>query len=210
MIPAEAELAFEITHDSGVLSAAAEWRRATGTLKLALQGELGTAALITFTFDIRNSMVAQEKQPVFIMASGATPIGAAQLDGDVLEISRTSVSVTKVCTASAGTLECQASFGGLPTADGKERLYTLSAEIQCNGGAQGVSIETGAGTEQAVTEPPSTCKDLCSEYHRLFSNVDVSSDVASNALAIKAEAISIGTDYCGAGDDFKVIFILSY
>jgi hypothetical protein len=207
---AEAELAFEIVHDSGVLSAAAEWHRSTGTLKLAVRSELSTAAPTVFSFNIKNSMATQEKQPVFIMASGAKPIGAAELNGEVLAISGTSVSVTKVCTTAAADTPCAVSFDELPTADGTGRLYTLSAEIQCNGGAEGVVITTGSSTEQAVTQPPSTCTDSCNEYHRLFSNVDVSNDVGSNALDVSAGATAIGTDYCGAGDDLKVIFILSY
>jgi hypothetical protein len=216
-VPAEAEIGYKIVHDSGVMSAA-EWRRASGTLKLAVRNELGTGATTKFSFRIKNAMAQQTKQPVFIMASGMTPIGSVSMTGtDIMEISGTSTTVTKVCQASTG--ECTAAFVNLPV----KPLFTLSAEIQCNAKASNVAAFTGEGlTAQTVAQPPSTCVDSCNEYHRLFTNVDVTTDVVTpsgrrlldaasgGTLAVKATADGVSTDHCGAGHNLKVVFILSY
>jgi len=202
---AEAEIGFTIKHDSGALSAA-EWHRGSGTLKVAVRQELETTADTVISFKIKNSMTPQEHQPVFIKASGMTPIGSVRMTGDVMKIASMSTTVTKVCSASSGS--CTASFTQLST----KTLYTLSAEIQCNAKASNVQVFTGAGTtnKQTTVQPPATCFDSCNEYHRLFSNVDVTSDVSSGSLDVRTTANGVNTDHCGAGDNLKVVFILSY
>jgi len=204
VMQAEAEVGYTIVHDSGAMSAA-EWRRGSGTLKLAVRDELDTSADTVISFKIKNSMTAQQKQPIFVMASGATPIGSEQMIGDVMEISSTSSTITKVCTSPTGP--CTATFA-LPAG---KTLYTMSAEIQCNAKATNVGITTGASdTLHKVVQPPVTCVDSCDEYHRLLSDVDVTSDVDGTVLVAKASASGISTDHCGAGDNLKVIFIVSY
>jgi hypothetical protein len=207
-----AELDFDIVRDSGVLASAAQWRRSTGTLKLAVCYEL--TGLVKFSFTIRNSMSSQEKKPAFIMASGATPIGSALLTGDVMEISGTSITVTKVCAvgSGAGSKKCVSSFTNLPTETGAARPYTLSAEIQCNGGVEGLTVKVGGDSGLLIEEeqPPPTCVDSCNDYHRLFSDVDLSSKVANSELSVQYEYTTAHTDHCGAGDVVKVIFILNY
>jgi len=88
-VQAEAEVGYTIVHDSGALSAA-EWHRGGSTLKLAVRDELSTTAATTISFKIKNSMIAQPMQSVFIMASGASPIGSQQMSGDAMEIASTS------------------------------------------------------------------------------------------------------------------------
>jgi len=59
-------------------------------------------------------------------------------------------------------------------------------------------------------QPPATCFDACNEYHRLFTNVDVTGDVPGNSLKVKTTANGVATDHCGAGENLKVLFILNY
>jgi hypothetical protein len=204
---ADAEVGFDLVHDSGAMSTA-EWRRGSGTLKLAVRNELSTNTDTVVSFRIRNSLVPQPAQTVFIKASGMTPIGSARMTGDVMHIAATSTTVTKVCQQNSG--ECTAQFSSLPSG---KTLFTLSAEIQCNGKASSVEVTTGATYQTKQTtlvQPPATCFDACSEYHRLFTNVDVTGDVASNTLKVKTTANGVATDHCGAGENLKVLFILNY
>jgi len=201
---AEAEVGYMLVHDSGALSAA-EWRRGSGTLKLVVRDEVSTTANTIISFKIKNSMTAQHKQVVFIMASGATPIGSHEMTGNVMEIASTSSTMTQVCQASSSS--CTANFA-LPA---NKTLYTVSAEIQCNAKTSNVQITTGASdTVQTVVQSPPSCFDSCNEYSRLLSDVDVTSDVVDGGLVVKASASGVGTDHCGAGHHLKIIFIVSY
>jgi hypothetical protein len=185
----------------------AEWRQASGTLKLAVRDELSVSAVTEISFKIRNSMQPQPAQAAFIKASGMTPIGSQKMTGDVMRIDGTSTTVTKVCKNAANT--CTAGFTGLPTG---RALYTLSAEIQCNAKATNVVVKVGSDPlgPSVVDQPPATCFDKCNEYHRLFSNVDVTSKATGGSLAVETTASGISTDHCGAGENLKVVFILSY
>ena len=92
-------------------------------------------------------------------------------------------------------------------------LRTRSHKDRCNAKATSVAVFTGAsyGTAQTtVVQPPATCLDACNEYHRLFTNVDVTNDVASSSLKVKTTASGVSTDHCGAGENLKVVFILNY
>jgi hypothetical protein len=191
----------------------AEWRQASGTLKVAVRDELSVSAVTEISFKIRNSMQPQPAQAAFIKASGMTPIGSHRMTGDVMRIDGTSTTVTKVCKALASTSDvttsCTAGFTGLPTG---RALYTLSAEIQCNAKATNVVVKVGSGPldPSVVDQPPATCSDKCNEYHRLFSNVDVTSKATGGSLAVETTASGVSTDHCGAGENLKVVFILSY
>jgi hypothetical protein len=200
----DAEVGFGIEHDSAAMSAA-EWRQGSGTLKLAVRDEQSISADTVVSFKIRNSMQPQPAQAAFIKASGRTPIGSHRMTGDVMRIDGTSTTLTRVCTNAAG--ECTTSFTGLPTTG--VTLYTLSAEIQCNAKATSVVVKVGA-VDQPVDQPPATCSDACNEYHRLFSHVDVTSKVTAGSLAVETTASGVSTDHCGAGENLKVVFILSY
>jgi len=205
---AEAQIGVRLSADNGSMSVSrAEWRQASGTLKLAVRDELSVSAVTKISFKIRNSMQPQPAQAAFIKASGMTPIGSHRMTGDVMRIDGTSTTVTKVCTANTGL--CTAGFTGLPTG---RALYTLSAEIQCNAKATNVVVKVAGSSvvDPSVDQPPATCSDKCNEYHRLFSNVDVTSKVATGALTVETTASGVSTDHCGAGENLKVVFILSY
>jgi len=78
--------------------------------------------------------------------------------------------MTQVCKGPSTT--CTAKFDNLP----HDRVYTLSAEIQCNGKGSDVQITAGTSdTIQTVVQPPASCVDSCNDYHRLLSNVDITS-----------------------------------
>ncbi len=204
----------ELSADNGSMSVSrAEWRQASGTLKLAVRDELSVSAVTEISFRIRNSMQPQPAQAAFIKASGMTPIGSHRMTGDVMHIDGTSTTVTKVCKALASTSDvttsCTAGFTGLPTG---RALYTLSAEIQCNAKATNVVVKVGSDPlgPSVVDQPPATCFDKCNEYHRLFSHVDVTSKATGGSLAVETTASGVSTDHCGAGENLKVVFILSY
>ena len=205
---AEAQIGVRLSADNGSMSVSrAEWRQASGTLKLAVRDELSVSAVTKISFKIRNSMQPQPAQAAFIKASGMTPIGSHRMTGDVMRIDGTSTTVTRVCKTALA--ECVEEF----TVPANRTLYTLSAEIQCNAKATSVAVFTGAsyGTAQTtVVQPPATCLDACNEYHRLFTNVDVTNDVASSSLKVKTTASGVSTDHCGAGENLKVVFILNY
>jgi len=204
----EAQIGVRLSADTGSMSVSrAEWRQASGTLKLAVRDELSVSAVTEISFKIRNSMQPQPAQAAFIKASGMTPIGSQKMTGNVMRIDGTSTTVTKVCTANTGL--CTAGFTGLPTG---RALYTLSAEIQCNAKATNVVVKVAGSSvvDPSVDQPPATCSDKCNEYHRLFSNVDVTSKVATGALTVETTASGVSTDHCGAGENLKVVFILSY
>ncbi len=132
------------------------------------------------------------------------------MTGDVMRIDGTSTTVTMVCkNAAAATGTCNAEFSGLATG---RTLYTLSAEIQCNAKATNVVVKLGTDNLESsvVDQPPAACSDKCNEYHRLFSNVDVTSKATGGSLAVIATASGVSTDHCGAGENLKVVFILSY
>jgi hypothetical protein len=205
---AEAQIGVRLSAENGSMSVSrAEWRQASGTLKLAVRDELSVSAVTKISFKIRNSMQPQPAQAAFIKASGMTPIGSHRMTGDVMRIDGTSTTVTKVCTANTGL--CTAGFTGLPTG---RALYTLSAEIQCNAKATNVVVKVAGSSvvDPSVDQPPATCSDKCNEYHRLFSNVDVTSKVTTAALTVETTASGVSTDHCGAGENLKVVFILSY
>jgi len=73
-----------------------------------------------------------------------------------------------------------------------------------------VKVAGSSVVDPSVDQPPATCSDKCNEYHRLFSNVDVTSKVATGALTVETTASGVSTDHCGAGENLKVVFILSY
>jgi len=205
---AEAQVGVRLSADNGSMSVSrAEWRQASGTLKLAVRDELSVSDVTKISFKIRNSMQPQPAQAAFIKASGMTPIGSHRMTGDVMRIDGTSTTVTRVCKTAAS--QCVEEF----TVPANRTLYTLSAEIQCNAKATSVAVFTGAsyGTAQTtVVQPPATCLDACNEYHRLFTNVDVTSKATEGSLAVETTASGVSTDHCGAGENLKVVFILNY
>ena len=91
-------------------------------------------------------------------------------------------------------------------------VYVLKAELQCNSATNViVTVNSVAQSSDVVMQPPQTCKDACQKYHKLFEWLNVASSVSDEGvLSLSVQASSVGTDYCGAGDNLKVLFTLYY
>ena len=72
------------------------------------------------------------------------------------------------------------------------------------------------GETIAVAQPTAACHDQCGTYATLFSWLDVKDKVLADTAGELASAVtgnsdnSGGVDYCGAGDNVKVVFTLMY
>jgi len=194
-----------------VTVAAGQWDQFTGTLVLGVHKDL--TGPIVFSFDVRNSLTPQGQQDVWLMAGGEAPIGSVKMTGSVLQIDGANSSQTATCActpaSSATACTCNTNVTGLPT---NRALYALKAEVQCNSATNvdvkvsGVSVST-----DVVMQPSTVCKDACNTYHTLFEWHNVASSVTSEGtLPLSADASGVGVDYCGAGDNLKVLFTLYY
>jgi len=196
-----------------VAVSAGQWDQLTGSLVLNVHSELSLTAPTIFSFKVRNSLTPQGSSKVWVMAGGQSPIGSTMVNGTVMQIEGANSSATATCACSpaagASSCACTANVTGLPTG---RPVYALKAELQCNSATNViVKVNDVAQSSDVVAQPPTTCKDRCQQYHTLFEWLNVASSVDANGkLPLKAEASTVGTDYCGGGDNLKVLFTLYY
>jgi hypothetical protein len=204
-------VALDVVQRSVTVSAG-QWDQRTGNLVLHVHDELSTTANTVFSFKVRNSFMPQGEQNAWIMAGGLSPIGSKAFDTNIMKIDGASNSVTSTCACApasgATSCSCTSEMTGLPTG---RPLYALKAEIQCNSASDvKVKVKDVAKSADIITQPPSTCKDTCQKYHTLFEWLNVAGDVeAPGKVRLAAEA-TVGNDYCGGGDNLKVLFTLYY
>jgi len=173
---------------------------------------------------------ADDVEVATFIASGMTSerikasLGSTSIDIEVPEEYRASVeetaatSVTAVCICKQANLTesndgnsctCTSSLTGMPTSN--TTSFSLSAEVQCNSLAEISSFKIGGQQmKSSVMQSPNSCNDMCSEYHKVLENLDVSTLVESGSLDVEIEAKGLEQDYCGAGDAFKAILVVSY
>jgi hypothetical protein len=196
-----------------VTVSAGMWDQLSGTLELRVHEELSTTSPTVFSFDVRNSFTPQGASEVWLMAGGQTPIGSTAMNGSTMLIEGTNSTATATCacapSGSDSDCTCTTSFTDLPTGRG---VYALMAELQCNGASDVVvKVNDVALDSDVVTQPPRACKDSCTNYHLLFEWRNVASSVdADGVLELSVDASSVATDYCGGGDNLKVLFTLYY
>jgi len=196
-----------------VTVSAGMWDQISGTLELQVHGELSTTSATVFSFDVRNSFTPQGASEVWLMAGGQTPIGSTAMTGSTMLIEGTNSTATATCacapSGSDSDCTCTTSVTDLPTGRG---VYALMAELQCNAATNVVvKVDGTAVSSDLVKQPPSACKDSCTNYHLLFEWHNVASSVGANGvLPLSVEADSVATDYCGGGDNLKVLFTLYY
>jgi hypothetical protein len=196
-----------------VTVSAGMWDQLSGTLELRVHEELSTTSPTVFSFDVRNSFTPQGASEVWLMAGGQTPIGSTAMNGSTMLIEGTNSTATATCacapSGSDSDCTCTTSFTDLPTGRG---VYALMAELQCNGASDVVvKVNDVALDSDVVTQPPRACKDSCTNYHLLFEWRNVASSVdAGGVLELSVDASSVATDYCGGGDNLKVLFTLYY
>jgi hypothetical protein len=196
-----------------VAVSAGAWDQLTGTLELRVHDELSITTSTVFSFNVRNSFTPQGASQVWVMAGGQTPIGSTLMTGTTMQIEGTNSTRTATCacapSGSDSDCTCSTSITGLPAG---RPLYALRAELQCNGATNVVvKVDGVAVPSNLVTQAPSECKDSCRAYHQLFEWRNVADSVSgAGALPLSVEADSVATDYCGGGDNLKVLFTLYY
>jgi len=206
------EVELSVVQRSVVVSAG-QWDQLTGTIVLRVHAELSITTPTVFSFKVRNSLTPQGKSDVWLMAGGQTPIGSKSMNGTVMLIEGANTSLTATCAcapaAGATSCSCASNVTGLPTG---RAVYALKAEVQCNSATNVVvTVDDVAQSSDVVKQPPKVCKDACQRYHTLFEWLNVASSVdAQGTLPLKVAADTIGTDYCGGGDNLKVLFTLYY
>jgi hypothetical protein len=192
---------------------AGQWNQRTGTLVLNVHRELSITSPTMFSFTVQNSLKPKGKSELRVMAGGLSPIGSTVMNGTALLIEGTNSSRTAkcACAPASGTTTCTCStnIAGLPTG---RSVYVLKAELQCNSATSVVvTVNSVAQSSDVVMQPPQICKDACQKYHKLFEWLNVASSVSDQGvLPLSVQASSVGTDYCGAGDNLKVLFTLYY
>jgi hypothetical protein len=191
---------------------AASWDRLTGRLEMRVRGEINTTEPIVMSFVVKNGKTPQASRDVYVMAGGSSPVGSTKMTGTAMSISGLDTTVTSLCactpSAGASTCTCTTTMSGIPT--GRD-VYALKAEYQCNTGASlVVKVNSNAIT---VAQPPTTCKDSCQSYHTLVSWYNVAAQVNAvndGTLPLAVDASNVAADYCGAGNNLKVVFTLIY
>ena len=131
-------------------------------------------------------------------------------------------SVTAVCKCNSSNIEaikndtaykctCSVSIDNLPTRP-NTTTYILSSDMQCNAHTTVTSVKVGTTvvSSTAIAQAPDTCDDQCGEYHKMLQHHDVTSAVANGKLDVEIQAEGLSQDFCGAGDYFKAVLVLSY
>jgi len=199
-----------VTPDLAALASAA-WDQVNGKLEMRVRGELNATDPLVMSFKLKNGKTPQAGRDVYVMAGGASPVGTTKMTGNTtLSISGLQTTVTGLCkcapTGGSSACTCSTTMSNIPT--GRD-VYALKAEYQCNGGASLVLKVDSVAT--AVEQPPTSCKDSCQTYHTLLSWYNVAGKVKANGeLPLSVEASGVSSDYCGAGDNLKVVFTLIY
>lgn len=191
---------------------AASWDKLTGRLEMRVRGEINTTEPIVMSFVVKNGKTPQASRDVYVMAGGSSPVGSTKMTGTAMSISGLDTTVTGLCacapSAGASSCTCTTTMTGIPT--GRD-VYALKAEYQCNTGASlVVKVNSNAIT---VAQPPTTCKDSCQSYHTLVSWYNVAAQVNAvndGTLPLAVDASNVAADYCGAGNNLKVVFTLIY
>jgi hypothetical protein len=190
-----------------VALSAALFNGRTGAVELRVRDRILPSARSVFSFELENGLVPQDPRDVYVMASGRSPIPSTRVEGKLMGIAGLATTVTAVCTAACpddGECQCTKSLTGFPA---DKPVYALKAELQCNGMASNVTV-TVDDAEVDVEQPE--CTDSCSTYSTLFAYVNVAEHATDGTLDLKAKAQDIGTDFCGAGHNLKVVFTLMY
>ena len=130
-------------------------------------------------------------------------------------------SVTAVCkctevdrTSTPYKCSCSVSID-IPTTTNANTAYILSSDMQCNSKTKVTGIKVGPSDEQvdvslsAIKQAPDTCADKCGEYHKMLQHGDVTKYVVNQKLDITIDVEGLSQDYCGAGDYFKAVLVLS-
>jgi hypothetical protein len=112
-----------------------------------------------------------------------------------------------------GTYKCKCSVSiEIPTTH-NVNSYMLSSDMQCNAKTEvkGIKVGTSVVSLSAIKQAPDTCADKCGEYHKMLQHYDVTGDVDMDAkkLDVEIEVEGLSQDYCGAGDYFKAVLLLS-
>lgn len=134
----------------------------------------------------------------------------------VVETAASSITAVCICkqanlteTDNGKSCNCTSSLAGLPTSNTSS--LALSAQLQCNSLAQVTSLKVGGKqVKGSVEQAPATCNDKCGEYHKLLDNYDVTGMADSGKLEVEMEVKGLKQDYCGAGDSFKALLVVSY
>jgi hypothetical protein len=154
------------------------------------------------------------------------PIEVSEEDrAAVVEVAKESVTASCICVAAvvdqvAKTCTCDVEFKNLPVPN--KKTYSLSVKVQCNsaqtvnlkheGAAEGEYI-WGIKPDTALAKLPVTCTDKCGAYHNLVTNeLDqaMKDKIVAGSLKLQMVVQGLQQDYCGAGDLFKSVLVLSY
>jgi len=205
----------------------ATWRQSTGTLSIAIDGEVGTSSDIVFSFKLENGYISQEEaDSPSVLALGDMPIGASWLQGSIMRIAdlKDAEEIFAVCTCpvSSSNASC-ACDTALEMIALNRSLYVLKVELQCNSGAENLTISTlsesqgNTTTLTGVQQLPPSCHDQCHKYHTILDwtpidpelmGVRTADSTGWLGITISADGMAGRTDYCGAGDILKAIVTL--
>ncbi len=144
------------------------------------------------------------------------PIEVSEEDrAAVVEVAKESVTASCICSPPVAqeTCTCNVAFNNLPT---NKKTYSLSVKVQCNS-ARTVNLKDASENDMWGIKPtnalgrlPETCNDKCGAYHNLVTNELDRALVASGTLSLQMVVQGLQQDYCGAGDWFKSVLVLSY
>jgi hypothetical protein len=122
-------------------------------------------------------------------------------------------SVTAVCKCAIKDVtanKCKCSVS-IELESPNTNTYILSSDMQCNAKTNVTAIKVGTSNVSlsAIKQAPDTCADKCGEYHKMLQHYDVTRDVQNKKLDVVIEVEGLSQDYCGAGDYFKAVLVLS-
>jgi hypothetical protein len=201
-----------------VAVAGASWDQLNGRLEMRVRDEVKPSDETVFTLGLVNQIAPQATREVYVMAGGSSPVGSTVLDGTAMAIAGLSTRVTGICTCSpaSGQNDCVCEVDMTVPTD--KDVYALKAEYQCNGGAQNICVGVGGNPvsdsdlcTEIIKQPPKACKDSCQTYHKLFEWHNIAEGVGGDGqITLKASAEGMTGDYCGAGDNLKIVFTILY
>jgi len=201
--------------------AGASWDQLNGRLEMRVRDEIKTSDETEFRVGLVNQIAPQTTPEVYVMAGGSSPVGSSLLTGTAMAIAGLNTRVTGICTCAptSGVDECTCTVDVTVPED--KDVYALKAEYQCNGGAENICVGVGAANDEnsalctdVIKQPPETCKDSCQTYHTLFEWHNIADKITAHAtsgtITLEAKATGMTGDYCGAGDNLKIVFTVLY
>jgi len=198
---------------------AGAWRRSTGSLKLVVRDQILPSTLVRLSFGLSNGLAPQAAQQVMVLASGSPVVPSTRMTGASgsqapMLIGQLTLSQSLSCESSGCVVgspcSCAGGFSGVPVG---RQVYSLRAEVQCNGGGGAFNVTAPAVTaiQSFLTQPPAACKGMCDARFALLPPVDVTSAVTqAGGLDFGASVSAAGQDFCMAGKHLKVYFTLQY